>query len=283
MTEPSYCEADDGVRLAYRRYGSGPVRVIAPALSWMAADLELLAEAAGTVFYDVRGQGSSAAVADDQVGLQRDVADLDAVRRSVGAGQVALLGWSYYGAIALQYALAHPAQVTRLALFAPVAPRAQPYWRQYLHAFGQRLDSGRLGDLEAARKAGTPRSDPSGWCRAHIDLLLRIYVENPECLARMRASPCVAPNLDPERVNRQTLRVMEGMGDYDWRAAMRALECPVRIWHGDRDPVPLAGSHEWCEALPDARLVPLAGCGHMPWLEQPDACLPALQAFLTSG
>ena len=47
------------------------------------------------------------------------------------------------------------------------------------------------------------------------------------------------------------LKVIEGMGDYDWREEMAGLEVPTLILHGDQDPVPLQGSHEWVDVLAD--------------------------------
>ena len=96
----------------------------------------------------------------------------------------------------------------------------------------------------------------------------------------MKSSPCVQPNLDPEAVNKQMLRIIEAMGDYDWRQEMKGLAVPTLILHGDRDPVPLQGSHDWTEVLANVRLTVLEGCGHLPWIEQPDRFFPEVEAFL---
>jgi proline iminopeptidase len=276
-------ETDDGVGLAWRAASppSGATPVVAPAMSWLADDLRPLTEHLPLVFYDTRGQGSSDRVRDDQLGLERDVADVECVRRALGAERIHLLGWSYHGAVTAHYARAHPERVERLVLVAPLSPRATPYWRQYLDSFGKRLDFQALGALEKERRAGLPTRDPEAWCRAHTDLILRVYVEDPACLAAMRSSPCVGPNLDPERVNQQTLRVIEALGNYDWREELRTLRTPTLILHGDRDLVPPAGSREWHEALPHSTLVDVPGSGHLPWLEHGDAFFPPVLNFLS--
>ncbi|MEM7205744.1 MAG: alpha/beta hydrolase [Planctomycetota bacterium] len=275
--------APDGTRLAVRELGSDGPLVIAPALSWLGEDLTPLAQGRRLRCYDVRGQGLSDAVPDTAIGLARDIADLAAVCDAAGEARVTLLGWSYYGAIAARFALAHPERVRALALIAPIAPRAQPHWRGYLTAFGRRVDPAAVRRLEEQRRAGLRARDPKAWCRFYHDLILGVYVADREALRHMRSSPCVAPNLDPEIVNQQMLKVMEALGDYDWREEMRGLATPTAIWHGDRDPVPLAGSHEWVETLAQARLTVLEGCGHMPWLEQPQQFLPMLDAFLSEA
>ncbi|MCG8355216.1 MAG: alpha/beta hydrolase [Kiloniellales bacterium] len=48
----------------------------------------------------------------------------------------------------------------------------------------------------------------------------------------------------------------------------RDIACPVVALHGDHDPHPAAGVEEpLSRLLPDFRFVPLARCGHKPWIE----------------
>ena len=54
------------------------------------------------------------------------------------------------------------------------------------------------------------------------------------------------------------------MYDYDYRADMRAVRCPVLIVHGDEDQVvSLNGSEEAVQIFPDARLHVIEGAGHV--------------------
>ena len=58
------------------------------------------------------------------------------------------------------------------------------------------------------------------------------------------------------------------------------MTCPTLIVHGRQDPIPLASSEECARAL-GARLVVLDQCGHVPYVEQPDALFEAIEEFLT--
>jgi pimeloyl-ACP methyl ester carboxylesterase len=59
--------------------------------------------------YDQLGSGRSTRLADPAgYGVERDVADLDAVRRAIGAGRMILVGHSAGGALAAHYLAAHP-------------------------------------------------------------------------------------------------------------------------------------------------------------------------------
>ena len=65
--------------------------------------------------------------------------------------------------------------------------------------------------------------------------------------------------------------------------ALRASGARVLIVHGDEDSiVPLANSRRLAAALPGARLAVMAGCGHMPHEEDPDAFVDLVESFVES-
>src|SRR5689334_22655699 len=69
------------------------------------------------VLYDQRGTGASKRMqAGASQSMDAQVADLDAVRQSLGLNKVAVLGDSYGGLIAMAYAAAHPEHVAKLIL-----------------------------------------------------------------------------------------------------------------------------------------------------------------------
>ena len=71
----------------------------------------------------------------------------------------------------------------------------------------------------------------------------------------------------------------------DAAATLDALRCSgarVLIVHGDEDAiVPLENSRRLADALgPDAQLVVMRGCGHMPHEEDPDVFVEAVKEFV---
>lgn len=52
------------------------------------------------------------------------------------------------------------------------------------------------------------------------------------------------------------------------------------LWGREDAIVPLSAGEAYRDAIPDARLEVLAGCGHFPHLEQPDAVVSLVQPFL---
>jgi proline iminopeptidase len=67
----------------------------------------------------------------------------------------------------------------------------------------------------------------------------------------------------------------------DLLASCRALDVPVLVVHGSRDPRPPSALDGMLAALPGAELVLMDGVGHLPWLESPAAFGRIAREFVT--
>src|SRR5215204_1297723 len=73
--------------------------------------------------YDEVGSGRSSRLTDPRgYTLERDVSDLEAVRKKIGADKVILIGHSYGGTLAAAYAAAHGEHVAKMVLTSPEDP-----------------------------------------------------------------------------------------------------------------------------------------------------------------
>src|SRR5215472_11115602 len=82
------------------------------------------------VFYDQRGTGASKRLQSSaSQSLDAQVADLEAVRQTLGLAKVALVGDSYGGLVVMAYASAHPEHVARLVL----SDSPGPSWKDIVH------------------------------------------------------------------------------------------------------------------------------------------------------
>jgi proline iminopeptidase len=68
---------------------------------------------------------------------------------------------------------------------------------------------------------------------------------------------------------------------YDWRPLLRGLRVPTIVIHGDADLLPVALAEETAGTIEGARLLLLAGSGHMPFWEAPTHFFSAVDAFLS--
>ncbi|MEP6650025.1 MAG: alpha/beta fold hydrolase [Lapillicoccus sp.] len=122
-----YATASDGVSIAWQAFGSGPPLVWMPSLGNLVAQwripflrraYEALASSLRLVLYDGRGTGSSSRQVDpDDLGVDAQLRDLDAVVEAGGLEQYALLGYYHSVPAAITHAATHPERVTRLVLF----------------------------------------------------------------------------------------------------------------------------------------------------------------------
>lgn len=69
----------------------------------------------------------------------------------------------------------------------------------------------------------------------------------------------------------------------DSRPYLAAITCPTLVLVGEQDELtPPERAEEMAQAIPDARLVTVADCGHLSTLDQPDAVTAALTWWLTA-
>ena len=69
--------------------------------------------------------------------------------------------------------------------------------------------------------------------------------------------------------------------DVEFRGSI-GMVGPTLITHGRQDPIPLASSEAAARAM-DAELVVIEDCGHVPYVEQPEALFRAIERFLAAN
>jgi len=146
--DEGFVNADDGTKLYYRKFGNGPVTIIAPLDSFLHEHFRQLANLATVVTYDVRNRGRSDRAKDQSTStIQQDVKDLEAVRRELKIEKFIPIGFSYTGLMVAMYALDHPDRVTRIVQIGPVPFRALP-----------KYSAARAGEPGTLRLGRRPRS-----------------------------------------------------------------------------------------------------------------------------
>jgi pimeloyl-ACP methyl ester carboxylesterase len=120
----------DGVRLAYQQFGAGPDLVFVHGLAasrafWFASYAMPLARSFRVTLFDLRGHGYSSMPAS---GYQPSVVanDVLALLDALAIERCTLIGHSYGGAVALEFAGQHPSRVERLAVMDTKVSGLQP-------------------------------------------------------------------------------------------------------------------------------------------------------------
>jgi proline iminopeptidase len=234
-------------------------------------------------FYDQRGGGRSRTDSrelEGHVTWQTHVADLARLVAELGTVPLTLLGYSWGGLLALLYAREAAAgrlqpPPLRMVLMDP-APVTRRFREQFESEFNRRqssVDVRALRDELAA--SGLRERDMAAYRHRSFELSVAGYF----------ADPRAARDLTPFRVTgRIQQSVWESLGDFDLLAdsAFRAIDARTLIVHGRQDPIPLASS-EACASALHATLVVIDQCGHVPYVEQPDALFAAIEKFLTGS
>jgi proline iminopeptidase len=272
--------AAGNARLHVREIGAGPSIVVLHGgpdfgYDYLLPELDRLAERCRLVYYDQRGRGRSAdGVLSDDVSIESEMEDLDLLRRYLGLESMAVLGHSWGGLLAMEYASRHPERLTHLILMntAPGSYEDVQLFRQHLRRIRPARDIEAMQTLEqsAEFRAGDLEVE-AAYYRIHY----RTAVHAPELVDLL--VPRLRLNSTPEQV--LTARAIEGRlyeqtwssPGYDLLPKLRRLAMPSLVIRGEDDFVPVEVSAHIAEAIPGARLAVLPRCGHFSYLEAPEA------------
>ncbi len=237
-----------------------------------------LGDQSDLLFYDQRGGGLSRADGGDPVTWQHHVDDLATLVREFSLEPLTIVGYSWGALLALLYTgaaldgsgLRRPA---RLVLLNP-APATAGYRREFETEFARRQKAAPIRSMrEELQRSGVRENDRDAYRQRAFELSVAAYFSDP---ARAR-------DLTPFRVvGRVQQSVWESLGEYDVSRNLRGVGCPVLIVHGREDPIPLASS-ELLAGTSGARLVVLADCGHVPYVERPEELFTSVRRFLTEN
>jgi proline iminopeptidase len=232
------------------------------------------------LFYDQRGGGRSRSDSREREGhvtWETHVADLERLIAELWPEPLTIVGYSWGGLLALLYAReaaagrVQPAPA-RMILVDP-APVARRWREQFEREFARRQAGPEVQSLrEELAASGLRERDMEAYRHRSFELSVAGYFANPRA----------ARDLTPFRVTgRIQQSVWESLGDYDLLADadFQRIDAPTLIVHGRQDPIPVQSSEECASAL-HATLVVIDQCGHVPYVEQPDALFGAIEEFL---
>lgn len=209
--------------------------------------------------WDMPGYGGSAPLSEMDFGTLCD--RLCAALDALGLERVVLAGQSIGGMIAQEMAIRHPQRVAGLVLIATVP------------AFGGRDDSFR-DDFLAARLAPLDRGDSMESLAAEaIPAVMGTGADADAVTDAVAAMAAI-----PEAAYRQVLATLV---TFNRREDQHRITCPcLLIAGGEDDNSPARVMEKMASRLPDAALQVIETAGHLVNSEAPEACNPAIEAFL---
>jgi len=229
-----------------------------------------IAKGRRVVMYDQRGTGRSTPVKPGTPLILADqLADLDAVRKSVGVQEIDLLGHSYGGSLVMAYTARFPDRVKQLLIVDSAAPK----WSETAFLFkevypdvAERMDGFELGsqfgDTSAIEGQIREYLTMLFWDPGHRDAFLRQYSTGG--------------------FRRHVNEVLDAdMAHYDLNPEIKKFRMPVLVMTGRYDmnvaPVVAWKIHK---AIPGSRLEIFDRSGHLPFFEEPERFRTVVQDFL---
>ncbi|WP_327739766.1 alpha/beta hydrolase [Streptomyces nojiriensis] len=255
--------ADDLGHLSYTVTGEGPPLVLVHAgvadhTMWDAV-VPALAERNTVIRYDLRGFGESA----PPTGPFTETDDLCRLLDHLGHESVRLIGASWGGRVAVNFALAHPDRVRSLALLAPPWP-----------GYGWSADMVAYDEAETAALAA---GDLDAAVRVNLDMWLR---------GPGRGWEDVAPGL-AERLRtpvRTSLVNQDTVGEHSQGGAagdIATIGVPTLVGIGLLDVADFQDiARRYAAEIPGAALVEFPAAAHLIALDSPTELVTALRPFL---
>lgn len=282
-TESGFVEVEDDVRLYFERYGTGTPEVLVANRHELGPVLRPLLYFHDVVLYDPRGRGLSDRPDDlARYGIEREIADAEALRQHFGAERIGYVGNSLWGHVGLLYAARHPERVARVAALGPLEVAAE------LYTGPDRLierDLGYLADLVAEKEAmeadGRAERDPFAYCRVEKYVgTAEGYVHEASMRFYDAANLCQYRN---EHVDRILPVVFDGIlakaGEWDYREELRSVTAPVLLLFGDHDHA-LEGIRAHADFLQDVAWLMVPDASHGVAADRADLVVPMLDTFL---
>ncbi|ATU94830.1 proline iminopeptidase-family hydrolase [Phyllobacterium zundukense] len=230
------------------------------------------------VAFDQLGTGASDRPQDSSLWtIGRYVEETETVRKALGLGRVHLLGHSWGGWLAIDYALTYPQNLKTLILENTVAD--MPHLVSELERLRSALGSETVGMMQKHEAQGT---------LDHPEYMAAITILNYRHVCRLADWPApVQRSLDDW--NMGPYGTMQGPNEFlytgnlkDWNRLpyLAKVAVPTLITVGEHDELTPACAMRMKLALPDAELKVFANASHMPFYEQPQSYYPVLLDFL---
>lgn len=278
----------NGAKLWYESQGSGePLILIAggPGLAhYFHPDFSVLADSYRVVCFDAFGRGKSdRAQSPSQYTFERDVEDIEGLRKALHLGKINLLGHSYGGMVAQAYALKYPDAVSKLILVD--ALYSGEMWQANNDHSNSEIQSQFpevWEKVQQLRSMGLHSSAKEHQLAYDVPLGL-MYFHDASIAEKLSKNP---PDMNPEvyyQIAGDDADFFIGgdIAKLDFRTRLKDLRMPVLIVTGRYDRVAIPRfAIEFKRFAPQAQFVMFERSGHFPFMEEPQPFFDTLRKFL---
>jgi pimeloyl-ACP methyl ester carboxylesterase len=242
--------------------------------------LKPLADQFTLIFYDHRCNGHSTGAEVTTMTMDNLTADAEALRQALGFEKWAVLGHSFGGNVALEYALRYPQSLSHLVL---MNTGGDQWWVNHnaMNILAKRGYSPNI--VEDARRFYNGQITP----REFLTIFLKInkaysYNTSLDLWTMIQGLGLgYIPKMRPEALIFGYSQLLMGWSVMD---RLGEIKLPTLLVAGSYDFLfPPEHQKQLAAGIPDSRLVLIEHAGHNPDMEQPAETLKAIRDFFTSS
>ncbi|WP_369827615.1 proline iminopeptidase-family hydrolase [Mycobacterium sp. E2989] len=240
--------------------------------------LERLADEREVIFWDQLGCGNSERPANrDLWTMQRSVAELDAVVKSLGLNGFHLFGNSWGGMMAQQYALDVPSRAVSLTISNSIA--SIPQFSQMVARLKTELDPETQSAIDRHEAAGTTHA-------AEYQDAIRTWNETYLCRVRpwpaelLQAFANMGTDIFETMFGPSDFRIVGTVRDWDVFDRLAEITLPTLILAGRFDECVPEHMWEMHQRIAGSRYELFESTAHMPFIEEPDKFDRVMRDFL---
>lgn len=227
--------------------------------------LNQLSDVFDFIYYDHRYNGRSGRPPLESLSHAQFADDAEGLRQHLALGKVAVLGHSYGGFIALEYALRYPHAVSHLVLL-DTAP-AFNYQEEIMNNV---LAKGATPAMLEALNASCGNAEA---VKSQLKLILPLYF--------YRYRPEYEAILDEIIFSALDEKQAEMLSTYNTVPRLHEISCPTLVLVGRDDFIcPPSQAQIMHEHISQSRLAVFEHSGHFPWIEEPELFDQAVRAWL---
>jgi proline iminopeptidase len=261
-TELFYVEVGEGLPclVMHGGLGIGDHSVLHP---W----LDPLGDVLRLVYYDHRGNGRSGRPPSETITFEQLCSDADALREHLGFEEVAVLGYSFGGFVALEYALRYPERISHLILL-DTAPTFN--YDEEIEA-NTRRKGATQEQLEALDASAEDEAEFWRLWKVIEPLYFHTYdAELAECVMGKTLISVEAADAGDAIVE-----------DWDLTPRLGEISAPTLIVVGKDDFIcPPSQAKIMHEGVPNSELIVFEKSGHFTHVEEPEAFFDAVRGWL---
>lgn len=271
--------------LYYKAIGQGePIIVIhgGPGLdsSYLEPQMYELTNKYKVILFDQRGAGKSlpAEISSKTINIKTFVDDIETLRKNLGFEKFTILGHSWGGRLAMEYALAHPEKLNKIILISSTPATFAEHEK-----FGAEINR----RTASIKEVVSPLFDAQKFYaldKAGLDEMYKkffaTYMANPEDISKLSLSF----NVSSARSGFEVFGLMirdAWKPNFDLTKKLANLKVPTLVIHGMQDTIPLSSAKEISSSIPNSQLITINNCGHFPYIEKPYEMFSAIDSFMS--